>query len=83
MVPDAKPTELPEDVLTVADAAKILRTSRSTLYRLVAEGKVGGWFLLGGEIRFSREALLRWVSCQASGSQQARRRRGARKGKSR
>ena len=71
------------DVLTVVEAAGLLKTSRSTLYRLVDRGEIGGWFYLGEELRFSREALVRWISCQASGSQLARRPRRARKGKAR
>lgn len=68
-----------EEFLTVDEAAVFLKTSRSTLYRHIDEGKVGGWFLLGDELRFSRTLLIRWAEDEAVRSRRRRRRRRSRK----
>ncbi len=68
-----------DEFLTVDEAAAILKTSRSSLYRHIDEGKVGGWFLLGDEIRFSRTLLIRWAEDEAVRSRRRRRRRRSRK----
>jgi len=45
------------DLLTVAEAASILRISRATAYRLVESGELPA-VKVGGSIRVGREALL-------------------------
>lgn len=78
MNPPGEAAQAPQDeFFTVDEAAAFLKTSRSSLYRHIDEGKVGGWFLLGDEIRFSRTLLIRWAEDEAGRSR--RRRRRARK----
>jgi excisionase family DNA binding protein len=45
------------DVLTVDEAAALLRVNRKTLYQAIAEGKVPGVIKIGRVIRISRSAL--------------------------
>ena len=54
------PAALP-DVLTVDEAAAILRVNRKTLYEAVRLGTVPGVVRIGRNIRISRSALLGWV----------------------
>jgi len=55
-------TDIPEqdEVLLYPEAARLLRISERTLYRLVAEGTVP-YSRIGGSTRFSRSALLEFV----------------------
>jgi excisionase family DNA binding protein len=49
---------LPE-LLTIQEAAKLLRKSRVTMYRLVSDGRVKGYQVAGtGRLLFKREELL-------------------------
>lgn len=66
--PTPSPPELAADrfvpaghVLTVADAAELLRVGRNKLYELVSENKIPHR-RLGRAIRFSRAALLAWLA---------------------
>jgi excisionase family DNA binding protein len=47
----------PPELLTVAEAASILRVGRATAYRLVKAGEIPA-HKFGGSIRVSRAALL-------------------------
>jgi excisionase family DNA binding protein len=49
-----------EQVLTVDELAIYLKVSRSTLYKLLAEGKVPGQ-KVGRHWRFSKVAIDRWL----------------------
>lgn len=53
-------TDVQPDVLTLAEAAKLLRLSTKTVGKLAAAGKIPGRRLDGanGRWRFSRRALL-------------------------
>jgi len=53
-------------VLTVDEAARLLRVNRKTLYDAVREGRVPGAIRLGRSIRIGRMALLGWL--QGNGS---------------
>ncbi len=53
-------------VLTVDEAARLLRVNRKTLYDAVREGRVPGVIRLGRCIRIGRTALLAWL--QGNGS---------------
>jgi excisionase family DNA binding protein len=48
------------DVLTIAEAARLLRVGESTVRELAARGEVPGR-KLGRQWRFSRRALLEWL----------------------
>lgn len=48
------------DVLTLAEAADLLRTDEPTVERMAASGDLPGR-KLGDDWRFSRRALLRWL----------------------
>lgn len=48
-------------VLTIDEAARLLRVNRKTLYQAVKLGQVPGVVRLGRVIRLSRTALLHWM----------------------
>jgi excisionase family DNA binding protein len=50
-----------QSVLTIDEAAKLLRVNRKTLYQAVKLGQVPGVVRLGRVIRLSRTALLHWM----------------------
>ncbi len=59
---DAARSEAGEpSVLTVDEAARLLRVNRKTLYDAVREGRVPGVIRLGRSIRIGRTALLGWL----------------------
>lgn len=53
-----------ENWMTVYEAAKFLRVSRATVYRLVQEGITGmgtpPYYRVGNRILFDREELMAW-----------------------
>lgn len=53
-------------VLTVDEAARLLRVNRKTLYDAVRAGEVPGVVRLGRSIRIGRDALLRWMEGNGS-----------------
>lgn len=61
---DFRPTE-PAAVLTLAEAATLLRVGEDALVRLAEAGEVPGR-RLAGEWRFSRAALLAWLGGDAA-----------------
>ena len=52
--------EKPSDVLTIEEISAYLRIPRSTLYKLVREGKVPSK-KVGRHWRFRKEAIDRWL----------------------
>ena len=52
--------EKPSDVLTIEELSVYLRIPRSTLYKLVREGKVPSQ-KVGRHWRFRKEAIDRWL----------------------
>lgn len=53
-------------ILTVKEAAAILRVSQSKLYQMVKEGKVPH-VSLGGRIIFPEQVLIQWVNASVCG----------------
>jgi excisionase family DNA binding protein len=51
---------VPDDVLDVEGAMKLLRIGRNTVYDLVARNEIPHR-RLGKQIRFSRAAIMRWL----------------------
>ena len=51
----------PDEVMTVKEVADYLRLAESTVYRLVKNGSLPGR-KLGGNWRFSRKNLDRWLA---------------------
>ncbi len=52
--------EKPGDVLTIEELSAYLKISKSTLYKLVREGKVPSQ-KVGRHWRFRKEAIDRWL----------------------
>jgi excisionase family DNA binding protein len=50
------------DVLTVREAAALLRVERKTIYELAARGALPGVRRLGRLIRISRSAVMGWLA---------------------
>ena len=53
------------DILTVEEAAELLKIPRSSVYKLAQENKIPAQ-KVGRHWRFHRATLLRWVAGQAS-----------------
>ena len=53
------------DVLTVEEAADLLKIPRSSIYKLAQEGRIPAQ-KVGRHWRFHRATLLKWVSGQAN-----------------
>ena len=51
------------ELLTVAEAAKLLRIKRSTLYTWAYRRNIPSQ-KVGGALRFNKEALNRWLKAQ-------------------
>lgn len=55
-------------LLNLPEAAAVLRVEQRILYRQARRGKIPGTVKLpGGEIRFDREILYRWLRESAKG----------------
>jgi len=52
------------DVLTVEEAAELLKIPRSSVYKLAQEGKIPAQ-KVGRHWRFYRPSLIKWIACQA------------------
>jgi excisionase family DNA binding protein len=53
--------DLPQ-VLTADELASLLRINRKTVYAGFKAGEIPGGKRIGGTIRFSRDAVLRWLA---------------------
>ncbi len=53
------------DILTVEEAADLLKIPRSSVYKLAQEGKIPAQ-KVGRHWRFYRPTILRWIAGQAS-----------------
>ncbi len=49
------------EILTVEEAAELLRIPRSSVYKLAQEGKIPG-LKVGRHWRFHRQTLMSWVA---------------------
>ena len=56
------PPEWLPSVLTADELARLLRINRKTVYAGFKAGDIPGGKRIGGTIRFSRDAVLRWLS---------------------
>ena len=61
-VPDRRRTD--PGVLTVDEAAALLRVDRKSIYESIRRGELPGVVRVGRAIRISRTALLQWLSGQ-------------------
>jgi len=52
--------EKPDDVLTIGELSSYLKIPKSTLYKLVREGKIPSQ-KIGRHWRFRKEAIDRWL----------------------
>jgi excisionase family DNA binding protein len=57
-----EPVVGPPAVLTVDELASMLRVNRKTLYASFRAGEIPGGRRIGAAIRFSRDAVLRWLA---------------------
>jgi len=56
----------PSKYLTVAELSEYLQIHRTTIYRMLREGRLPG-FRIGSDWRFSREAIDEWVRDRMEG----------------
>lgn len=49
------------DLITVPEAARILRISRSQAYDLAQQGKLPGLFRIGGSLRVNKPKLVAYI----------------------
>ncbi|MCO6436681.1 MAG: helix-turn-helix domain-containing protein [Phycisphaerae bacterium] len=64
----------PSDILTIEQLAEYLKISRSTLYKLVGDGKLPGQ-KVGKRWRFHKAAIDQWLGERANGKEMRARRR--------
>ena len=57
------------EILTVKEVSDLLRVHRSTLYRLIRQGKIPS-FQIGTDWRFLKHRLVRWMAQQSTGASQ-------------
>lgn len=57
--------------LTVKEACDLIRTSRTTLHRMIREGMVPS-YKIGGKRLFHRKELIQWVKSQGQGKKDLR-----------
>jgi excisionase family DNA binding protein len=57
-----------DDVMTIDELAAYVKVSKSTLYKLVQNGKVPGQ-KIGKHWRFRREAIDRWLDAESNEAQ--------------
>lgn len=57
-----------DDVMTIDELAAYVKISKSTLYKLVQNGKVPGQ-KIGKHWRFRREAIDRWLDAESNETQ--------------
>ena len=73
--------ETHDEILTIPEVAALLKIAEKTVYGLAQRGGLPG-FKVGGQWRFSRVAINKWIDIQsqtaagAPNSERRRRRRG-------
>ncbi len=60
----------PRRILTVSDLSEYLQIHRTTIYRMLKEGRLPA-FRVGSDWRFSLEAIEQWQREQMSGGSQS------------
>lgn len=58
-------SDFPDEILTIDEVAAYLKTSKRTVYRLAASGKLPA-FKLGGTWRFRKEDLNQWIATRVN-----------------
>lgn len=58
-------SDFPDEILTIDEVAAYLKTSKRTVYRLAASGKLPA-FKLGGTWRFRKEDLNQWITTRVN-----------------
>jgi excisionase family DNA binding protein len=61
-------SQVDPDVLTPADAARLLRVSKNLVYTLLREGKLPAIKIGQRRYRLLRSVLLEWMADQAKGN---------------
>jgi len=51
-----------DDLLTVGEVAAILRVHINTVYRMLHDRRLTGWFRVGGDWRISRKTIEDWMT---------------------
>jgi excisionase family DNA binding protein len=59
------PSQASDEVMTLDELALYLKLPKSTLYKLVQEGRIPGQ-KLGKQWRFARRAIEQWLEQQSS-----------------
>src|SRR3979411_3262744 len=54
-----------QEVLTATEVSELLRLHRSTVYKLVSEGRIPG-FRLATEWRFRRDLVVSWMAVRST-----------------
>ena len=62
------------DLLTVAEVATVLRTTREAVYKLVERGQLPGVIRLRKRVLVERESLVHWVNQNRTPSSRGERR---------
>ena len=57
------------EILTVKEVCDLLRIHRSTIYRLVRQGRIPT-FKIGREWKFRKDLIVRWIAEQTKGPPQ-------------
>jgi excisionase family DNA binding protein len=60
-----------QEVLTVKEICDLLRVHPSTIYKLIRDDKIPS-FQVGGEWRFRKDVILRWIAEKSMQSRQVR-----------
>ncbi len=53
------------DIITIPEAAKLLRISERTAYDLARDGKLAGAIKVGSQWRIDRGVLIAWIKSEA------------------
>ncbi len=69
-----------DEILTIPEVAALLKIAEKTVYVLAQRGDLPG-FKVGGQWRFSRAAINKWIDVQSRAAEaSSQRRQGRRRG---
>jgi excisionase family DNA binding protein len=54
------------EIITIAEAAKLLRIGERTAYQLARDGQLAGAIKVGSQWRIDREVLVAWIKSEAT-----------------
>ena len=63
-------SNMEDEILTIAEVAKLLKINEKTAYRLASQSRIPG-FKVGGSWRFRADELRRWMVAQAQSNKKA------------